>query len=114
MASMKYELQHGVLAKIKAGEPIFVFRANDPISLRVVQLYSAMLAGAIEALGSSDEKKRIELQEKMISCNSVAEAMKQYDPSKHEDELPAVDWLRVKDLLSGEFDVEFKEKTNND
>ena len=110
MASMGYELLHGVLSKIKVGEPIFVFRANDPISLRVVQLYSAMLAGAIDALGDSDEKKRLELQEKMISCNSVAEAMKQYDPTKNDDELPAAELLRITDLLSGAFDVEFKEK----
>ena len=109
MAPMKYELTKGVLSRVGANEPIFAFTADDPISIRIVQLYSAMLAVSLEALGEGDEFKRREIQDKMISCDAVAAAMKKYDPSKDTGP-PAVETLRVLDLLNGEFDVTFEPK----
>ncbi len=110
MASMRYELTNGVLSRVAEDEPIFVFRADDPISLRIVQLYEAMLAVSIEALGDGNEKKRIALQEKMISCNAVAEAMKQYAEKKNRKTTPAVETLEIDKLLGHQFEAIFKEK----
>ena len=114
MASMKYELLHGVLSRVAEDEPIFVFRADDPIALRIVQLYEAMLAVSLDALGDADERKRIAIQEKMISCNAVAEAMKQYAEKKNREETPAVETLEIDKLLGEQFEVIFKDKELQD